>query len=233
MVKKAMADEWLTTKKKQDTADIRRYIPVFGRVLKPKIDPANDNSTSLQEPTRKRNLKQYPITDFNPRRLSKDSQSQNNSDKVPVFAFSTGVRKKLKLPIHSDDEDTRSTGSHSDKEYNESAYQYSTHTPQLESSHSKIIRERNATVIEVQTERKNLPPDTRTYESGEEDPVVRSLSKKSKHFSQGFKLDITPLCESDLSQAVINTPLEDSVVDINTNDLLADLSNCEKMVNSG
>ena len=250
-----MANKWLKSQKTQDTHDIRRFIPVFGKILK------TDNPSTVEAPETK-NFKQSSITDFNFYRGSnKVTDSQSRPEKAPASTFTTGVRKRIRMVVCSEDEETNTETRHSthtqpnteiNKENVGSTCQKSPcHSLQKSCDHLHSKRDRRGStclLTKVQPSpqehrsspflpkrRKNITQDKCSYHPNEHlnDIDKSPLSKKHKVFTDS-KLETDDL---ELVNGVSPTTVDplhaldtDSEVYIDTNELLADLSNCEKMI---
>ena len=107
---------WLNSQKRKQIHDIRDFIPVHGKILKPsiksntrKVDRAQDVSPNVKQSTL--NFENFQPHSKSRRRLETGSNTvveNTRREKVPASTFSTGVRKKVsKHPCAHEDEPSR------------------------------------------------------------------------------------------------------------------------------
>ena len=243
----AMASKWLKSQKTQDSHDIRHFIPVFGRIIK--TDHRADNTVLQETPETTKNLKQSSITDFNLKGHSKVAVSQSRPEKAPASTFTTGVRKRIRMVVCSEDGETKTETRHSmpnreinNKENVGSTCQKCTQQESCEPLHSKQTRKRNTSVCTSTlpqeqhslSRKRSITQDTCSHHHTEHlnDADISPLSKKRKPFKAftDSKLETDPKLAIGVGVSAATIDSLDSEVYIDTNELLADLSNCEKMI---
>ena len=176
------ASGWLNQKQ-----DIRNYIPLYGKVLKPQIIPG---ISPEQQPLRPM-LKQSSITDFNVKQTPREAQTEAYY-KAPAFAFSKGVRRKVRAVDCQDP---------------------------IENENKENLAEPDRTLNDLGS---RLPMKKRLRSD-----VVNEESKRSDH-SETHMDSNADSERSHLDTQNYSVDSGDQYID--TNELLADLSNCENMI---
>ncbi len=197
-----MATSWLNQKK----PDIRNYIPVYGKVLKPQRTPGISPEKQLRP--LKPVLKQSSITDFNMKQTLREPQTEA-SNKAPAFAFSKGVRRKMRAVECQDP---------IENENKENWTEPDTTLDFLNELGSRLpIKKRQRThVVNEESIKRSNPPGTQM-------DCNYSNAKPPKYSPMAL-----PSEKSHLD--TLNYSVDSSDQFIDTNELLADLSNCENMI---
>ena len=195
---------WLNQKKE----DIRKYIPVYGIVVRPEREHKPEKPPSVKP------LRQASIT-FKLSNSPKKKQSEAQK-RVPAFVFSKGVRKKV---------ETKNNDSSEDNETFDNKENLNSHV-NLDAATWQVRRKRGDICIDSERDSK---PKKAKVESPHHHSVTCTRSPDIKHTSQRtiardmvFERQLSISSSSELD----NT---NSDLFIDTNELLADLSNCEKM----
>ena len=123
-----MADKkWLVTKRKRNR-DIRDFIVVHGKIIKPSLHPA---SPSLAAPCKEKNRRQVALPQLRDRCFRQERRNERES-KISAALFSKGVRKKA--PLIEEREDLVGRGSEELSSTLTNCLKTSQHSPVVERS---------------------------------------------------------------------------------------------------